>query len=177
MANKKPFRLTQKTTVIQARQHLADNAVKGVICPCCDRPVKINTLTLNATNAICLMVLYHASKKSHDYFHITDLESKSHLMAIKMNGGGDFSRMRHWGLIEEMPKGEGRTSGFWRITERGKEFCENKLSVLKSIVMVNSTLGGLVGDPVKIEDLVGGSDGYKKMMKDTTITKRQKIHA
>jgi len=166
------FVLTENTTLAEWKKYQASELLKGkaVICPFCGQTSSNNTLSLNKTNAICLMVLYGISQKEGDkFYHVKELEEKSHLMAISMNGGGDFSRMRHWGFIEEMPKVKKvRTSGYWRITDRGKEFCENKLSVPKAIMVVSSTVACLTGDPVTIINLFDSPSSYCDLMKEVT---------
>ena len=174
----KTFILTANTTVIEAFGHVTNQKMKGipVTCPVCGHTSNKNILPINKTNATCLMVLYGISQKEGNrFYHVKELEEKSHLMAISMNGGGDFSRMRHWGFIEEMPKVKKvRTSGYWRITDRGKEFCENKLSVSKAITVVSGTVACLTGDSITIVNLFDSPDSYYDLMKEVTKSTTKK---
>lgn len=69
--------------------------------------------------ARCLIKLFNMGEGFH---HVSTI-----IKGISPTGSGDFAKLRYWGFIEEMPNDNNskRTSGYWRITEAGKEIVQN----------------------------------------------------
>jgi len=68
-----------------------------------------------------------------EWFHVP-----SYLNEVGLKPGmaaavrGDWAKLSHWGLIEAKPgpnEGQGRTSGFWKITDRGRAFAAGEIEV------------------------------------------------
>ncbi|MGR3221203.1 MAG: hypothetical protein ACUZ8H_15520 [Candidatus Anammoxibacter sp.] len=91
---------------------------KGCNCPCCGQFVKVYKRTINAAMALELATAY---KRFGTYkaFHRSELKD-----ILKSTGGGDFAKLRYWGLITELvddnPKK--KNSGRWVVTNRGEQF-------------------------------------------------------
>jgi hypothetical protein len=114
------------TTLEEARNWLLKNKQVGAICPCCAQLVKVYKRKLNASMAVELISLYKLNKRAPDaFFH--------HKKFIdNWTRGGDFAKLLYWDLIQEQPKDpeqDKRTSGTYRITQRGIAFVERLIVI------------------------------------------------
>ena len=86
-----------------------------------------------------------------------------------INGGGDYAKLRYWGLIEKSPKNPDpskRSSGLWRLTTTGRDFALNKTTV-NSICYYSHPPGEVLGfepDQVSIIDALGKHFDYETLM-------------
>jgi hypothetical protein len=90
------------------------------------RPV-VKPTKVPRTEIRALVELYRLTIRSGDSWH--------HIGTFRQNrsGGGDFAKLRHegWELAEQHINTDSRkrTSGIWRITDRGRDFVEGKISI------------------------------------------------
>ena len=137
---------------------------KGTICPCCEQNVKINWKKIDSQMAYCLIKLYRLTKAKPDveFFHVEDD------IDVPLKVGGSWAKLRWWGLIIQKPKEEGvtvkRTSGYWCITEKGKNFVKNIDTVQKYVKLYNMQCHGLDGEQVSIYDALGDKFDYVELM-------------
>lgn len=120
---------------------------EGVICPCCTQRAKIYKRSITHEMAEDLIKLAHMPTGWH------------HVKAMGYKGGsGDFAKLAYWGLIEERPKdpsvSKKRTSGEWRITEKGTDFVLGTIKVKLYAHMYNKTVLAYSGEEVGITDCV-----------------------
>ena len=86
-----------------------------------------------------------------------------------INGGGDYAKLRYWGLIEKSPKNPDpskRSSGLWLLTTTGRDFALNKTTV-NSICYYSHPPGEVLGfepDQVSIIDALGKHFDYETLM-------------
>jgi hypothetical protein len=96
------------------------------------------------------------------WVHIRDLQGKS--------GGGDFAKLRFWGLIAEQDQHdpETRTSGVWRITLTGEAWIEGKILIPSHVVLRNGKRIELIGDLWSFREAVrrGGFDFQELMRRE-----------
>ena len=122
------------TTLDEAKQWVKDHSPDGCICPCCKRVSKIYKRNLNSVMARCLIRLYWLDKRAPGFHHVKDI-----VVGISDTGTNDFPKLKYWGLAVEGDKDDNntktRTSGFWKITEKGKLFANNKLSVFDAVYL------------------------------------------
>ena len=140
----------------------------GCICPACKKTVKLNPISINNMMAYRLCVLYNLTKATYvvdgkfRYFHVSDD------IEVELKLGGGWAKLRWWDLIEQKPKekgkGNGRTSGMWRITQKGIKFVENRIAVPKYVKLFNSKSYGFYGDQVRISDCFENRFDYEKLM-------------
>ena len=147
-------------TITEAKQYLRENWEKGVDCPCCNQLVKLYQRPITGSMVTWLIELYKLSKGGNGvYFHITK---------IGTDGEGDFAKLQYWGLIAEQEKDPSdtkkRTSGFWTITEKGKNFVEGKITVPSHIKIFNNKQYGFNGSQVYISDCLGNKFNYRELM-------------
>jgi len=153
-------------TLREAKQFLRENYKKGVVCPCCNQFVKLYKRKLNTSMARTLILLYRKSKSNPDveYFHIYN-----DLLGIDFGiGGSELSKLKYWGMIDELEKDSNdtktRTSGFWKITEKGKKFVKKELKVPKYILLYNNQLRGFEGNEINITEALGDKFNYIELM-------------
>lgn len=152
-------------TIAEARSWLRKHWDKGAPCPCCTQEVRMYRRKIYGTQAAALINFYR--KFDHNsYHHKSELASKRD-SAPTFFGSGEFAKLSLWGLIEEKIKDDSsdkRTSGYWKITQKGIDFVHGKLSVPKYIRTFNSHTYGSVGENVYIQDCLGEKFSYQDLM-------------
>lgn len=152
-------------SVKEAKKYLRDNWDKGVNCPCCGQRVHKRKETLSAGKVFWLIHLYRLNRQS-PYVHARDVldQCKDTMASV------DYSKLKWWGLIEQKPKDaeddeDKRTSGLYRITDMGKLFVENKVTVNKALFVFNSIIAGRTTEMVGIRDALGTKFSYSELMR------------
>jgi len=145
---------------------------EGGFCPCCSQHVKNYRYSISRSMALALIALYHLNLRNNDTY-ISKENLFKNVISKSAFGGGSFASMTRWGLIESKvkdPKDEtkGRTSGFWRVTERGKAFVRNELLVPKYVHSYNNEVFRYDdSEMVSILDALNGEVfDYQKMMSE-----------
>lgn len=105
----------------------------------------------------CMMRLYRLHIEKNDwerYFHMAD-EIK-----VSVKVGGNWARLRYWGLIEEKAKqaDDGKDtlrSGYWRLTTKGKAFLQAVTVIPKYITLFNADFKGFKdeNDTINVRDV------------------------
>jgi len=136
------------------------NKEKGYKCECCDQWVQVYRRTFNANMGIALLALYNHEDKG--FVHVEKL-----LQSKGYGRCGDFSYLRHYGLIEAYVgerKDGSKRNGHYRITGRGIMFAENKLEVNKNFLIFNNKLKGFEGELININQALGNKFNYAELM-------------
>ena len=116
-------------TIEQAKRDIRQGwkTPNGAICPCCDQKVKLYERKLMWMMARGLVALYWLDRTSNDgpYHHRN--------VIMPNDTSGSFAKLEYWRLIDQKVNTDTgkRCSGFWRITQKGIDFVENKISVPK----------------------------------------------
>jgi len=100
-------------------------------------------------------------RKPNDYHHVKRLYG--------YDGGGDFAKLRWWGLIEQKPKlddsRDTKTTGMWRITPTGVAFVNGKYCVYEYVIVENNHVRGFGGDELTIDEACDrGNFSYSELM-------------
>lgn len=164
--------IEKAVTVMKGNMFTKDVMTKGCKCPVCNQNVKLQKYTINSEMAKCLIDLYKLNKNNPNkiWFHVAaDIK-----ISIKVSGA--FAKLRHWGLIEQLPKDSSitvkKTSGMWRITDKGLDFVLNRITVPKFIKVYNQTFYGFEeqkGDknkPITITDAISTKFNYSELLKN-----------
>lgn len=159
----KKYTLDEALEVI--KQELREKVIgKGGRCPVCDQFAKVYKRKIYARAVVGLIRIYNLTEDDESYYHITKINPTN------VSGGGDFAKLVHWGLAEEMPKDpedkKKKTSGFWRITPLGRDFVELKATVPAYIMTYNSQCLKVFGEPSTIKDALGEHFDYEKLMSE-----------
>jgi hypothetical protein len=145
-------------TLLEAKEYINTNMDKGCYCPCCNQNVKLYKRPVNATMALILINLSKISLS--EFVHASKLyEGFGHL-------GGDFPKLKHWQLIEEMPNDDNtkKNSGSWRITDKGVGFLLGDVKIPKYIITYNNECLGFSGEEIDINVALGEKFNYSELM-------------
>lgn len=130
----------------------------GVLCPCCDQLAKVYKRRIYKTVARQFLTFAKAALAGG----WVDVRS------IAMRGG-DFAKLAYWGLIEERQKDpddkDRRTSGWWRLTEKGRQFAENATTVPTFAHVYNGRVVRFSGPPASIVSALGSTFVYADLWK------------
>lgn len=86
-----------------------------------------------------------------------------------INGGGDYAKLRYWGLIEKSPHNpdpKKKSSGLWRLSTTGRDFALNRVTI-NSTCYYSHPPGEILGfepDQVSIVDALGKHFDYSSLM-------------
>lgn len=155
-------------TVDEAKAYLKVKAADGVLCPCCGQFVKVYPRPITGSMAYTLILIYRYFQKPihEDWLHVANY---IHGLGLPANlYGGDFAKLRHWGLIEqkdgERDDGSNRI-GYYRITEKGKQFVLGKATVPARARIFNKKCYSLTGKEISIRQALGKKFNYEELMK------------
>jgi len=156
----------QKTTLAEAQRWLMSHAEGGALCPTCTQHVQVHHREIHASMAKVLIILHRYFEKESDWLHVSGyLEELSKQLGVAIRGG-DWVKLRHWGLIEEKPKAEQKGSpkktGFWKVTSKGHAFTKLEVKVPRYVMVYNDRpLGFVPGcSEVSIVDCLRGEFSY-----------------
>jgi len=139
----------------------------GAHCPTCGRFGKIYARGITGAMAYALILMAQYREKNGDiYFHVEDYFKS--LSGIPSSIRGDFSKLKHWGLIRskaEQREDGSRRNGFYRITDRGVAFVHGGTTASKHIAIYNEEFLGFLDDKrVTIEQCLGKKFNYQELM-------------
>lgn len=150
------------TSLAEAQEWLRERIDDGETCPCCTQFAKVYRRRLNASMARGLILFYRA----HGVWwgHAPSTSGIAEL-------GGEFARLRWWGLIQEHEGGrdDGNPhAGQWRITPTGLSFVFNHLEVPAYARVYNgrclnlddtttTTIGRALGHRFNYDELMAGT--------------------
>lgn len=137
---------------------------ESIACPCCDQTVKVYKRNLNSQMARILLIIYRYFETRQDaaWLHVDD-----YLKNFAINCRY-YSLLEHWKLIEAMQgirdDGSKRT-GFWKITEHGRRFARNEITVKTYFLMYNQAAIGWSAGEISIrESLENGGFNYREIL-------------
>ena len=154
--------LTDSDTLKEAKAFLRENWEAGATCPCCTQNVKKYPRPIHGSMAYLLIRLYKLDRNNPDYYHVTQIYDKG-----KSNGSDDFSKFQVWGMIEQRTKEDGqkgRTSGYWKITEKGRQWVRGEITVPSHAYMFNKKCYGFSEDGVTIREALGIKFDYEELI-------------
>lgn len=143
-------------TVIKAirkRMEVLARGNKGTTCPMCKQNVKVYHRKLDSGHARGLIAMYNES------------------VCFNGNGKGFIytarvwdvltkhgAQLQHWGLITEADetREDGGRAGWWRVTDKGEAFIQNRIKVFKYLDEYNGkVLERYEDEHVSIHDVLG----------------------
>lgn len=166
---KKPFdpKFDPKTTTLAVAQTiLMDHAKAGAICPCCRQLVKLYHRPITGAMAYVLILLHRHFLKAPGWLHVPKYLTDMSKMGSAVRGG-DWAKLRYWGLLEEKPedrKDESNRAGFYRMTEKGHQFAKGEIKVAKAVLLYNDRFLGFAPGEVSIQDCLGKEFSYVDLM-------------
>ncbi len=150
-------------TLSEAKEYLRNNWESGVECPCCSQLVKKYKRKLNSGMAYGLIEVYKFNKENgFDWIHINELLQRKIAMAQL-----EVPKLKYWGLIEHKEFSDNpdtKSSGYWRITLKGREFVEGRISVYKHVFVYNGKCQGFSDELTDIHEALGNKFKYPELM-------------
>jgi len=161
-----PRRVTLNDAIDWTGSHMR----QGAYCPCCGQLTKIYRRKLNSSMAYALILIYKRSRQeTGGWFHVP-----SHIAGLGLKGAvaaairGDWAKLVHWELIEPQQgphEGEGRTSGIWRVTERGRDFVLGLTREREYVLIYDGNCIGLDGDLISIQTALKNRFNYEELLR------------
>jgi len=147
-----------QTTLDEAKTFLKENYEEGTICPCCNQSVKLYKRKLTSSMARSLITLFLLNKSKEGYYHTSSLHN---------SGGGDFTKLKYWDLIEEMKNEDKakKSSGSWKITEKGKSFVTGNIPLQEKVKLYNNKFWGFYGEEISIVTALNNKFDYVELMR------------
>lgn len=156
------------TTLIEAKAEVLAGRDDGVACPCCGQYCKVYQRTLNSAMARFLiwLVLEYEHRWTDDHGGHLWISVNDGPLIQNRKGGGDFAKLRYWGLIEQMANDDDtkRTSGYWRPTSIGIAFAHDRITVPKQVKLYLNDPIGFSEERVSIRDALGTKFDYQELM-------------
>lgn len=153
-------------TILEAKRYLRENFGKGCSCPACGQTVKLYKRKLNSGMSI---VLYYMYRYGNGFVHVKEL-----LREKGLKNNHDWTLLKYWGLIQELdniPNESGtKSSGHWRITDKGIDFIFRNLSVQKHILIYNNKFQGFSNDNTNFKESLGDDFNFNELMSEVINT-------
>jgi len=154
-------------TVEQAAQWVRDHLKPGVECPCCTQLAKRYQRKLTSSMAYALLLIARAFRTKRDWLHVPE-----YLTEVCRTGatirGGDWAKLVHWGVIEAKPdeqrKDGSKRVGFYRLTQRGRDFVDGRIRVPKHVLIYNSKFYGFGDKTVSVQEALTDRFNYAELM-------------
>ncbi len=155
-------------TVGEAREWLAERARDGVSCPACDQFVKIYKRSISSAVAAAFVDFYRITRDNpKEWVHVPSFLVGRHGTGAM---GGDFAKLRFWGLIEadeseQVKDADKKSSGFWRITELGERFALGEVAVPKYVHLYDGRQTAIdCTEMMTITDALTNKFSYSELM-------------
>lgn len=148
-----------EVTLAEAKERLFAQAQDGVGCPCCGQFVRIYARKLNRNMMLFLVSL---ARKPGQWVCFRDCEFTSR----------DYPYLSFWGLaITRVDAGDGtkKSSGFWKITQKGLDFLAGRLSVPSHVHIYNNAIVGWSDTPTTASRAYGDGFDYSELMESTDL--------
>lgn len=141
-------------SIAEAKQFLRENIEEGCKCPCCGQEVKLYKRVLNAQMAWFLIALHRAPRLDGNWVDIKALDVR----------GGDYAKTRYWGLVEVKDDPTKRSSGLWRLTQKGLKFVHDQVRVPRHVLVYNGECRGFSDQDIGIRQALGAGFDYSELM-------------
>lgn len=129
------------------------------VCPCCRRKAKVYKRALNSGMIRVLLKIARACS-GRDWVHVHDI----------FQGGGqkhrDWPLLKHWNLVEPqtLRTGEKNSRGYWKLTDKGRDFLQGKIRVPSHVFVYNNTPVGFESKDVTAQEALGEPFNYFQVL-------------
>lgn len=146
------------TSLADAKQWLREQLDGGAPCPCCTQFAKVYRRKITSRQVRALIRVWRSA--GTDWCHVTTVHPSL------AGDGGELSRLRYWGLLEEADerREDGGRAGWWRVTDRGEQYVLGRTTVPKYAHIYDSRCLALSGDLVSVRDALGTKFNYAELM-------------
>ena len=154
--------MQDSNTLGEGKKFLRENWENGTNCPCCTQRVQLYKHKLNSTMTRSLIALYWLDRhKPNEWHHVSEFEKWR-----GGYGGGQFAKVKHWGFAIDQDNDDPakRTSGQWKITQKGRDFVEGQITVPAKVRLFDSKFYGHEGNHINIKESLGSKFDYSELM-------------
>jgi hypothetical protein len=154
-------------TVQEVRDYITVKRGEGLVCPCCDRWLKVYRRKFNGTMARSVIwVAYQRQRQilsggNSDWVHVQKL-APAWLLRSKQ-----LSITSKWDLVRAMPNENNpkvKGSGWWRETEKGLSFVRNQAPIPEYAYLYNNSVIGFSEELVYARDTLPVGFDYRDIM-------------
>lgn len=132
---------------------------RWILCPICNQRMQRYKRPINRKMIETLYKLYKQNLLENGrWVSVDDIYTKGQ--------AGDYAKMRFWGLIEPMDTRHAfrNSIGYWRITNRGKLFCDGSVTITKYAIIYDNECIGFEGDQVTAAQCYGVNFNFAELM-------------
>lgn len=128
-------------------------------CPCCGRYAKVYKRKIHNTVARQMIKMLKIGG-DRVFVHARDL------VIPGLSGMCDLGKAQYWGLVEQKESADSnqRSSGYWRLTERGVRFVKAECKIPAHVMVFDNRVIERGGEYVSIYDCLGEKFSYKELM-------------
>lgn len=128
-------------SIERGKEWLRSRLSGGATCPLCGQHAEEYRRKITASMVATMgrMQLAIVHERPSTYVHLADIRQTSR----------DTATLQYWGLISEHPM----KRGWWRVTERGREFLAGRVRVHKYAHVYNGQHSGFSGEQVNVHDV------------------------
>jgi hypothetical protein len=158
MTHDQPDDLPDDTPLSAAKEWLRKRVKRGAKCPLCTQLAKVYRRKINSRQAQALILVYRTAGR--DWCHVPTADPRL------AGDGGELSRLRYWGLLEESEeeRDDGGRAGWWRITDAGERWLRGVSAVPKYARIYDSRCLDVEGPGQSIRDALGSRFNYDELM-------------
>lgn len=140
---------------------------EGTRCPCCTKYVKVYRRKFNSGMARTMVYAYRHFRDHNDFIDI------AHYMLKQLPNivPSDYGKLCWWGLLErspEEPDPKKKSSGMYRMTEKGRRFVEKQITIPSHAIEYRSQVEEFDGEQIDIVEALGEDNQfhYQELMTD-----------
>ena len=151
----------------EARKQVEEGMAKGITCPCCGQLCKLYKRKLNAgmAKALLWLVRWHIKNGWGAWVHVNNSCDRATLKTA-----GDVAKLRYWHFIEAKANEDTkkRTSGIWKMTQKGRDFVLGKITAPGHVRVYNQQVMGFSDVQITFREALGDHFDYEELMKEIT---------
>lgn len=162
------------SAVQKLRNEVAQGRKTGCTCPICGHYAKEYERHITTAMVKTLWIVKQWFEKNDPGLDKKWLQVENYVAELPLKirplhrgASSNFSLLKHWGFIVQRPgvRADGSNRiGYWRITQKGIEFLNDKMKVPKFAVIYNNKLIRFSDDPVSVRDCMTKKFSYAELM-------------
>lgn len=140
-------------TLEETIAYVLAHRTEGVVCPCCDIPLKVWPESIGRTMVFQLAALCELFfQGDREWYHTREFAVKG-----ASTSGGRFTIFRHYGFVEN------GDPGMWKPKSRGHRWLLNKISVPRYALILDKDCLGFEGEKWTVHDAFKEKFDLQKM--------------
>ena len=147
------------TTLAEAQAYVNKHKYDGVTCPCCSQLYKVWRKKPISTAVAALCRLVSLQQQRDTFYHLDDFNV--------VTKDRNFNQLINWNLMQPMQSEERtkRSSGFWKATEKGVQFVQDKIQIPKYVFTLDNKVIGYSDQQINIYQALSNKFAYQELFK------------